>query len=165
MKKSLFALSLFVLLVLSGCGKSVSVVEYNDSFVAMVKECTDANQALFNVFQLEDSTIDSISQSLENSITVCKDSQSKAAKMWDFDNDSSLKDAVVNLLSTEVEYLQKFWSTSHYRNIDDITDDDKMAYSSLVNELYTAEESLNDQFLSLQEIQETFASKHWLKLE
>jgi hypothetical protein len=35
-----------------------------------------------------------------------------------------------------------------------------MVYSSLVNELYTAEESLNDQFLSLQEIQETFASKH-----
>ena len=85
--------------------------------------------------------------------------------MWDFDKDSSLKDAVVKLLSTEVDYLEKFWSTSHYRNIDNITDEDKAAYDSLVSDLYLAEETLNDQFSSLQQSQELFAAKHWLKLE
>lgn len=164
MKKSLAILSL-ALLILSGCGKSIDVVEYNDSFVAVVKECTDSTQELFNVFQADDSTIDFIKESLENSITICKNAETKAAKAWDFEKDSSLKDAVVNLLSAEVAYLQKFWSTSTYRNIDDITDADKVAYNSFVNELYLAEESLNNKFISLQDVQEEFAANHWLKLE
>lgn len=165
MKKSLLILSLSALLVLSGCGWSGNVVEYNDSFVSLVKECTDSTQELFNVFQADESTIDSISESLENSINTCKNSESKASKMWDFDKDSSLKDAVVNLLSTEVDYLQKFWSTSHYWNIDNITDEDRAAYDALVTDLYTAEENLNNQFTSLQQTQELFAAKHGLKLE
>ena len=53
MKKGLLILWLSALLVLSGCGKSGNVVEYNDSFVAIVKECTDSTQELFNVFQAE----------------------------------------------------------------------------------------------------------------
>lgn len=165
MKKSLAILPLLALLVLAGCGKSVSVVEYNDSFVAVVKECTDSTQELFNVFQAEDSTIDFIKEALDNSIVICKNAETKAAKLWDFENDSSLRDAVVKLLSTEVDYLQKFWSTSNYRNIDDITDADKVAYNSVVSELYASEESLNNQFIALQDVQEAFATKHGLKLE
>ena len=165
MKKGLLILWLSALLVLSGCGKSGNVVEYNDSFVAIVKECTDSTQELFNVFQAESSTLDVITESLEKSINICKNSESKASKMWDFDKDSSLKDAVVKLLSTEVDYLQKFWSTSNYRNIDDITDADKVAYNSVVSELYASEESLNNQFIALQDVQEAFATKHGLKLE
>ena len=165
MKKSLIILWLSSLLILSGCGWSGNVVEYNDAFVAVVKDCTDSTQDLFNVFQAEDSTVDSILQSLENSITICKNSQSKASKLWDFDKDSSLKDAVVNLLSTEIGYLQKFKNTSRYRNIDDITEEDRVAYDWLVGELYVAEESLNNQFSTLQQTQELFAAKHGLKLE
>lgn len=165
MKKSLAILPLLALLVLAGCGKSVSVVEYNDSFVAVVKECTDSTQELFNVFQAEDSTIDFIKEALDNSIVTCKNAETKASKLWDFEKDSSLKDAVVKLLSAEVDYLQKFWSTSNYRNIDDITDADKVAYNSVVSDLYAAEESLNNQFISLQDVQAAFATKHGLKLE
>lgn len=165
MKKTFVMLSLFAVLFLSWCWNSVDVVEYNDSFVAIVKECTDSTQELFNIFQAEDSTIDFIKESLENSIAICENAEYKASKLWDFDRDSSLKDAVVNLLATEVNYLQKFWSSSTYRNIDNITDADKVAYNSLVNELYAAEESLNTQFSLLQEVQEAFAAKHGLKLE
>jgi hypothetical protein len=85
--------------------------------------------------------------------------------MWDFDKDSSLKDAVVDLLSTEVDYLQKFWSTKTYWNIDNITEEDKVAYESIVNDLYQTEEILNSKFTSLQTTQEGFAAKHGLKLE
>jgi len=164
MKKSLAILSL-ALLILSWCGDSVSIVEYNDSFVAVVKECTDSTQELFNVFQADDSTIDFIKEALDSSINACKNAEEKAAKLWDFEKDSSLKDAVVKLLSSEVDYLQKFWSTSNYRNIDDITDADKVAYNSVVNELYAAEESLNNKFIALQDVQAAFATKHGLKLE
>jgi hypothetical protein len=39
-----------------------------------------------------------------------------------------LKDAVVSLLTMEVEYLQKFSETSRYWNIDNLSDEDKAAY-------------------------------------
>ena len=153
------------MLLLSGCWNSGNVVEYNDSFVAIVKECTDSTQELFNVFQADGSTLDSISESLQSSIDTCRSAKSKASKMWDYDKDSSLRDAVVDLLWTEVDYLEKFGTSSRYWNIDDITDEDKVAYDSLVSELYQSEEVLNSKFVSLQETQEAFAAKHWLKLE
>ena len=166
MKKGLIMLSLTAtVLLLSGCWKSGNVVEYNDSFVAIVKECTDSTQDLFDVFQAEGSTLDSISQSLQSSIDTCRDAKSKASKMWDYDKDNSLKDAVVDLLWTEVDYLEKFGTTSRYWNIDDITEEDKVAYDSVVSELYQSEEILNAKFVSLQSTQEAFAAKHWLKLE
>jgi hypothetical protein len=165
MKKSLLILSLSMFLILSGCWKSSNVVEYNDGFVALVKECTDSTQDLFKVYQSNESTLDSISQSLEDCISICDKSREKASKMWDFDKDSSLKDAVVDLLSTEVDYLQKFWSTKTYWNIDNITEEDKVAYESIVNDLYQTEEILNSKFTSLQTTQEAFAAKHGLKLE
>ena len=85
--------------------------------------------------------------------------------MSDYDKDSSLKDAVVDLLSSEVEYLKKFWSTERFRNLEDITDEDKAEYDSLVDDLYKEQEELNSKFVTLQEIQESFAAKHWLNLE
>jgi hypothetical protein len=165
MKKSLWLISLLWILILSWCWSSLNVVEYNDSFVALVKECTDANQSLFQTFNADWSAIDYIAASLQENVIICQNSQKKAADMWDYDKDSSLKDAVVDLLASEVDYLQKFWSTEKYRNIDNITPEDEAVYEDIVRDLYKSETDLNAKFVSLQEVQEAFAAKHWLKLE
>lgn len=165
MKKGIAVLSLLWALILSWCWWTNNLIEYNDTFVTLVKECTDSTQALFDTFQAEWTTLDSISDSVQNCINICEDSQEKASKMSDYDKDSSLKDAVVDLLSSEVEYLKKFWSTERFRNLEDITDEDKAEYDSLVDDLYKEQEELNSKFVTLQEIQESFAAKHWLNLE
>ena len=165
MKKSLWILSLLWVLVLSGCGWTSNVVEYNDTLVSFVKECTDANQELFHTFQTNGTTIDSIAENLQSNIEICNKAKSKASDLWNFDKDSSLKDAVVNLLSMEVIYLEKFWSTQRYRNIDNITAEDKEAYQWLVNDLNEAQNLLNQEFTNLQDAQEAFAAKHGLRLE
>ena len=165
MKKTLWLIALLWVLILSWCWDSTNVVEYNDNFVAIVKECTDANQSLFKTFNTDWSSLDSIAQSLQENISICQNSQKKASSMWNYDKDSSLKDAVIDLLSTEVEYLQKFWSTEKYRNIDNITPEDEAAYEEIVRDLYKSETELNAKFVSLQEAQEAFAAKHGLKLE
>ena len=165
MKKTLWLIALLWVLILSWCWDSTNVVEYNDNFVAIVKECTDANQSLFKTFNTDWSSLDSIAQSLQENISICQNSQKKASSMWNYEKDSSLKDAVIDLLSTEVEYLQKFWSTEKYRNIDNITPEDEAAYEEIVRDLYKSETELNAKFISLQETQEAFAAKHWLNLE
>lgn len=165
MKKSLWLLSLLWILILSWCGGSKNVVEYNDSFVSLVKECTDANQALYQNFNAEWANIDTIAQYLQENISICQNTQSKASQMWDFDKDSSLKDAVVSLLTMEVEYLQKFSETSRYWNIDNLSDEDKAAYDWIVSDLNQSQVLLNQQFTNLQDVQEAFAAKHGLKLE
>ncbi len=165
MKKSLWLLSLLWVLILSGCGWSSNVVEYNDKLVAIVRECTDANQELFQTFQANSSTLDSIAESLQSNIEICNNAKAKASELWNFEKDSSMKDGVINLLSMEVIYLEKFWATKPYRNIDNITDEDKQAYEGIVSELNEAQNSLNQQFTNLQTIQEAFAAKHGLKLE
>jgi hypothetical protein len=165
MKKVFWLVSLLWVLILSWCWSSTNVVEYNDSFVALVKECTDANQALYQNFNAEWSTIDSITQALQNNISICQDTQAKASQMWDYEKDSSLKDAVVNLLTMEVEYLQKFSETSRYRNMDNLTNEDKELYNWIVSDLNQAQNLLNQQFTNLQDVQEAFAAKHGLKLE
>jgi hypothetical protein len=165
MKKVFWLVSLLWVLILSWCWSSTNVIEYNDSFVALVKECTDANQALYQNFNAEWSTIDSITQALQNNISICQDTQAKASQMWDYEKDSSLKDAVVNLLTMEVEYLQKFSETSRYRNMDNLTNEDKELYNWIVSDLNQAQNLLNQQFTNLQDVQEAFAAKHGLKLE
>lgn len=158
-------MSLLWILILSWCWDSIDIVEYNDTFVALVKECTDANQTLYKRFNAELTTIDSITQALQENITICQNAQAEASKMKDYYKDASLRDGVVNLLAMEVNYLQKFSSTSRYRNVDNLTEEDRESYNWVVSDLNQTQNLLNQQFIKLQDIQEAFAAKHGLKLE
>lgn len=163
MKKFLSILPLLWILLLSWCGKSV--VEYNDSLVSIVKECTDANKTLFDTFQTDWVEIDAILESLQANIDMCNDARQDAIDLWNYKGDSSLKNAVVELMALEVDYLEKFRETKRYRNKDDITEEDKEAYGSLVSQSNDAQNLLNQQFVALQEIQEEFAAKYGLNLK
>ncbi len=165
MKKGFWILSLLWVLILSWCGWSMNIVEYNDSLVDMVKECTDSNQELFKNFSTDWANVDSIVQSIQDSVTICQNSQVKASQLWSYEKDSSLKDAVVELLAMEIDYLQKFSSTSRYWNLDNLTEEDREDYNSTVSDLNETQNALNQQFTKLQEVQEAFAAKHALKLE
>lgn len=165
MKKAIWLVSLLWILILSWCWKSMDVKEYNDSLVGIVKECLDSSRSLYQSFNAEWSTIESMTQSLQDTIDICDNAEDKAAKIWDYEKDSTLKDAVVELLSTETDYLRKFASTSRYWNIENLTDEDRNAYDSVVNDLNESQNLLSQQFIDLQGIQREFAKKYWLNLE
>jgi hypothetical protein len=59
----------------------MNIVEYNDSFVDLVKECTDSNQELFKNFSTDAASVDSIVQSIQESVTICQNSQVKASQL------------------------------------------------------------------------------------
>ena len=145
--------------------EEVSVLEYNDNFVTLVWKCTDANQALFQIFNTEWTSTEDINDTIQNNIDVCQNSLETALRIWDYNNDSSLKDAVVELLSMEVNYLDTLSKTSNYRDVTNITEEDKSKYDSVIAELNDALNWLNQKFLEMQNIQEEFAEKYWLKLK
>lgn len=167
MKKSVFVMWLLGILILSGCGGQSNLKKYNDSIYDLVKECTDSTQTLFEKYEEvnSDITVDSIKQILEEDISICQNSEAEIKELGDYDGDNSLIDATTKLLSLEISYLEKFWSTSNYWNTDTITDEDRVQYNGAVNELNELEDALNAQFLVLQQVQEGFAAKHGLNLD
>jgi len=143
-----------------------SILEYNDSFVALVKECTDANLDLYENFNTEDwASIEDIETAIQNNINICQKSMETVLKIWDYNNDSSLKDVVVELLELELDYLDKFSRTTNYRDEDNISDEDKLNYDSIVTELNNTKDLLNQKFEEVQNVQNIFAEKYWLELE
>ena len=167
MKKSLFVAWLLGVLILSWCGGQSDLKKYNDSIYTSIKECTDSTQTLFENYENSDSsiTVESIMQTLEEDISICQKSETKVKGLGDYDGDSSLIDAATKLLWLEISYLEKFWSTNHYWNLETITDEDRLQYNGAVNELNELEDALNAQFLVLQQAQEGFAAKHGLILD
>jgi len=141
--------------------------KYNDSIYDSIKECIDSTQVLFENYEKPNGSVavDSILQMLEEDISICQKSEAKLKEIGDYDGDSSLIDAATKVIWLEISYLQKFWSTSHYWNIDTITDEDRVQYNGAVNELNELEDALNAQFLVLQQTQEGFAAKHGLILD
>lgn len=161
MKKGLLYSALAWFLFLAWCGSSMTVVEYNDSFIAVVNDCLNVTQPFWDEFEWWNTDL----AMLQDDIQICKNAGKDASSLWNFDWDSSLKDAVVNFLWTYTDYLEKFTETSPYRNIDDISTEDEEDYRTLRQELANLEDDLNKQMSSLQEVQESFAAKHGLKLQ
>lgn len=167
MKKGIFFVWLLGILILSWCGGQGNLKKYNDSIYTLIKDCTDSTQILFENYEKSDwsITVDSLMQTLEEDISICQKSENKLKELGDYDWDSSLIDASLKFVELEISYLQKFGSTSNYWNLETITDEDKLQYNGLVDELNELEDSLNAQFLVLQQAQEGFAAKHELILD
>ena len=167
MKKSVFVMWLLGALILSGCGGQGNLKKYNDTIYDLVKECTDSTQTLFEKYEKSDGseTVESIMQILEEDVSICQKSETAIKELGDYDGDTSLIDAATKLLWLEISYLEKFWSTNRYWNIDTITEEDGLQYNGAVNELNELEDALNAQFLVLQQVQEGFAAKHGLNLD
>ena len=161
MKKNLLYWVLWGVLLLAGCWSSLTVVEYNDSFIKVVNDCLSATQPFWDEFEWWNTDL----ATLQDDIQICKKAWKDASNLWNFDWDSSLKEAVINFLWTYTDYLEKFTETSPYRNIDNISTEDEDYYRNLRQELASLENDLNAQMSSLQEVQESFAAKHGLKLQ
>ena len=164
MKKGLFLLSLFSFLVISGCGWS-DAQQYNDAIVNIVKKCTDANNDSYFNYNQAEATVDEILLLMQTNVEICKSSINEIEKLWSFKKDSSLKDATIKFLSENIDYLELIMSTSQYRNQSTITDEDRMAYVSVLNELTQKQENLRIALDDLPKVQKTFASKYNVKLD
>lgn len=158
--------SLFVLiwvLVLSGCGWWDAQL-YHDNIFNAVKDCVDSNNEFYNNFN-EGAKVEAIVELLQANIESCQASKEKIETLWNFKKDSSFKDAAINFLDKNINYLEIFLSTSGYRNLETITDEDMAWYKSVSSQLEIAVQELDSALNDLPLVQNTFAQKHGIKLE
>ncbi len=140
------------------------IIDYNDSLVDIFDECDGAMEGFIITFNDENSSVDSISKSLKSTISTCETAKDKASKVWNIDGDNVLKDAVVAVISANINYLKTFETTKPYWKVDKISEDNeeyKKITEILEKKSYIVEKSTE----YLMDIQEDFAKKHWFKLD
>lgn len=143
---------------------NLDVIDYNDLLVEIYTECDEAMEDFNVVFDDENPSVDSISKSLENTINACKSAKDKATKVWDFDGDSSLKDAVISTLDANISFLNLYRTSKPYWDNDNISEDDEN-YQKLIADLEKKSYIIDKSLEYLWEIQGTFAEKHWFELD
>ena len=143
---------------------NLDVVDYNDTLIDIISECDDAMEDFSVVFDDEDPSSDEISKAIKNAVNICENAKDKAAKVWDFDGDSTLKDAIIMTMDANINFLRLFETSKPYWDDDNISEDDK-EYQKLLEQLEKKSYIIEKSMEYLWEIQEIFAEKHWMELD
>jgi len=161
MKKLRLLLTSAVIL-LAGCG-GVKVIDYNDKLVDLTDACFSAEGTVRDALDAENYGV--ANELLDAALTTCQTSKTKAEAMDAYKNDSSLKEAVVALLDTEIEYLKTFKDYVAYRSLDELTEEQEAAYNALDAELDAIDNRIVAASDNLVTVQEAFAATHGFDLE
>ena len=86
----------------------MTVVEYNDKLVDITEDCFVAQELIRDAINSDTYNPNTAELLYKTAVNICNDSKKSATKIKPHNDDSSLKDAVVALLETEIAYLEKF---------------------------------------------------------
>ncbi|MBQ7073641.1 hypothetical protein IJM86_00940 [bacterium] len=79
-------------------------MEYNDQLIQIIEHCTSSEKTMYQAIS-DNSSISLVSASVDEAIKNCKESQSEANDLDDFDGETTFRDAIRDLLNLELHYL------------------------------------------------------------
>ena len=142
-----------------------AVINYNDSLVDFASQCVISEDIIRNTYDEETSTTEDVQAAINNTITECTNAKENINKLWEWENDSSLKDWVIAIIDKEIEYYSKFNELLPYLEKEELTEDEKWIYDSIFAEVQSLDEELSQANENLITIQEEFAKNHGFELE
>lgn len=165
-----------VSLALAGCNKDKGeliieeintddVIAYNDSLVDFASQCIDSEDAVWNTYQDENSSIQDIEAAIDNTISECSAAKDKVNALWAREGDNSLKDGVIRILENDINYYSKFKEILPYLEIEELTEEQAAAYDAIINEIEVLDNELTEANDDLVAIQEAFASNNLFDLK
>ena len=86
-------------------------------------------------------------------------------KLWNWEDDASLKNWAISIIEKEIEYYSKFRELLPYLEKEELTEDEKWVYDSIFAEVQALDEELAQANEDLIAIQEKFAEDHGFSLE
>lgn len=142
-----------------------AVINYNDNLVDTASTCIASEDLIRNTYDDQNSSIEDIKNAIDNTIKECTTAQKNIKSLWDWEWDSSLKDWALNIIEKYITYYSKFSELLPYVAQEEITEEQNEKYQSLLAEIESLDNELNQANEDLITIQEQFAKKHWFLLE
>lgn len=164
MKKNQIFLFLSSILLLSGCGNSGAQL-YHDNIYNAVRDCFVARNDAFTIYYDENPKVEDILDAIKLAIESCQLSKETVESIWDYKKDSSFKDAVIDYLSADIEYLTIYADSSRFWDIETLNDEDASAYQETRSQLLSSQEVLMSNIENMSQSQKDFVSKYGVKLE
>ena len=142
-----------------------AVVSYNDKLVDLASSCIVSEDAIWNIYDDETSSIEQVQSAISDTVSVCSTAKEQISALWDWEWDSSLKDGVLAIIEKEVAYYVKFSELLPYLEKEGLTEEEQASYDSLFAEVEAIDKELLEANDNLVSIQEQFAKDHWYELE
>ena len=142
-----------------------AVINYNDSLVDLASQCVISENIIWDTYDEETSTTEDILAAINNTITECTNAKENINKLWDWEDDASLKNWAISIIEKEIEYYSKFRELLPYLEKEELTEDEKWVYDSIFAEVQALDEELAQANEDLITIQEKFAEDHGFSLE
>lgn len=163
-------------ITLIGCNKTIeeqpeqpviinSVYDYNDAMVWYIDECINVQDNIRSLYEDENVPSEDIIKSVEEGIKICNKVQDKINKLWDWQWDSSLKDASLEYMKKYIEYFILFKERIPNTEILHVYFDESTELGKQYKHLIEFNEELSDLWDNIWKIQNDFAKKYWYQLE
>lgn len=141
------------------------VIEYNDNLVDLAYSCISSEDNIWNRFDDEEASTESIQEAIDDTISKCTSVIEDIDNLWDWEWDSSLKDAAIVTIEKDIAYFDKLSELLPYTEKEDLTDEENATYEALFDEIETLDSELLLANENLAAVQEEFAKNHWFELE
>ncbi len=142
-----------------------AVVSYNDKLVDLASSCMVSEDAIWNIYDDETSSIEQIQAAISDTVSVCSSVKEQINDLWDWEWDGNLKDGVLTIIEKEIAYYVKFSELLPYLEKEELSEEEKAIYDSLFAEVESIDKELLEANDNLVSIQEQFAKDHWYELE
>lgn len=140
------------------------VINYNDKLVELASQCIISENDVLSVYD-NSSSIEEVQEAINNTIAKCTNIGEEINKLWDWKWDSLLKNWVLDVIEKEIAYYTKFSEIIPYMGKEEVSEEEKVKYESLLSEIESLDEELNESNNNLMSIQEQFAKKYGYELE
>lgn len=158
--KKFAVLSLLILsFTLTWCGsEEASVVDYNNTLVDLTKSCLTAETKTREAMAQYDWP--TTQESLKTANNICLQIQNDISSLGWFDWDTSLQQAILSLINTELEYLKILDSTLSFSTDQTRTPQQELEYLTLQWQLTSLRETAHQQSEMVLKAQNTFSIDH-----
>lgn len=175
---SLLGIALLSCTLLAGCNKSTNngdieiipidntdVIAYNDALVDIASQCYTAEEAIWTAYDAEDG--EAMQSAIDSTIAACQNTLEQLQNVEAWEEDSSLKDAIIPVIEKEIQYCDNFHGLVEFlwADLDNLSEEDAARYEAVVAQFDTILSEIDEVNSNLAAVQETFAAAHGYELE
>ena len=134
------------------------LIDYNNSLTSALNKCLDKEDE--NIPAFESWTEDEMNNAISQILDTCKESTKEVRSIWTWDDDSSLQEAVLTVISYNILFYNKAKEIVPYKRISELTEDQEVESNKIDEELKDLIEKFDKSYEDLKAIQKEFYNNY-----